>query len=71
MQTVFKNKSENQLAFRRYSNKLSEYNLNSEKPLEIGFGAQDYFHGGLSDLKVYRGALSALQIEQLAKPVQP
>jgi hypothetical protein len=51
--------------------KPGEYNLNSEKPLEIGFGAQDYFHGGLSDLKIYRGALSALQIEQLAKPVQP
>lgn len=48
--------------------KPEDYNLNSDKPLAIGFGAQDYFKGGLSDLKIYRGALSARQVNELASP---
>ena len=50
--------------------KPEEYNLDSDRPLEIGFGAQDHFHGGLSDLKIFRGALTAEQVGQLAAPAQ-
>ena len=45
----------------------AQYNLSTDQPLHIGFGAQDYFQGGLSEIKLYRGALSAQQVSDLAK----
>ena len=45
----------------------SQYDLANEEPLKIGFGQHDYFHGSLCDLRLYRGALSAGEIEQLGR----
>jgi hypothetical protein len=38
-----------------------------DQPLLIGFGPQDYFHGRMRDVRVYRGALSAEEIRLLAE----
>jgi hypothetical protein len=43
----------------------ADFNLTTAQPLRIGFGAQDYFHGDVSDVRLYRGALSATQIREL------
>jgi hypothetical protein len=45
----------------------SDYDIANEKPLLIGFGARNYFTGALDDLRLYRGALDASQIESLAQ----
>lgn len=37
-------------------------------PLQIGFGAQDFFKGRLADLRVYRGALTADDVTKLVSP---
>jgi hypothetical protein len=43
--------------------------LNSDRPLHIGFGRHDYFNGRMRELRVYRRALSELEIADLsAKP---
>jgi len=47
------------------------YDLSSEVPWKIGFGPHDYFNGGLSDLRVYRGALSEKRIGKLASENRP
>ncbi len=44
----------------------NDFNLTNSKPLQIGFGAQDYFRGKITDVRLYRGALSFNQIKQLA-----
>lgn len=44
------------------------FNVSNDAPLWIGFGAQNYFHGSISDLRWYDGALSAEEVRQLAKP---
>jgi hypothetical protein len=38
--------------------------------LRIGFGAQDYLEGCLSDVRIYRGALSAEEVATLAQSKQ-
>ena len=43
----------------------SGYRLSNEQPLKIGFGTHDYFHGSLSDLRLYRRALSDGEIREL------
>jgi hypothetical protein len=43
-----------------------EFNLKSDQPLKIGMGAQDHFHGGLADVRIYRGALTAAEVKNLA-----
>jgi len=45
----------------------SEFDLNTEQPLKIGFGAHQYFKGTMSDLRLYRGALQADEIQQLSQ----
>ncbi|HQZ67151.1 MAG TPA: LamG domain-containing protein, partial [Planctomycetaceae bacterium] len=45
----------------------SEFNLSSQKPLKIGFGAQDYFYGQMADVRIYQGALSMEEIQTLAR----
>jgi hypothetical protein len=47
-----------------------DYNLDSSAPLQIGFGENDYFSGQLSDVRVYRGALTESDISALSKIVQ-
>lgn len=41
--------------------------ITNESPLLIGFGAHDYFHGRLSDVRLYNRALPSDEIEQLAE----
>ena len=43
-----------------------EYDLANDVPLKIGFGQHDYFNGTLSDVRFYRRALKAAEIEKLA-----
>jgi hypothetical protein len=42
----------------------ADFNLNTEQSLKIGFGAHQYFKGAMSDLRLYRGALTADEIQQ-------
>lgn len=42
----------------------AEYDLTSDKPLQIGFGAHDYFNGKMKDVKLYQRALTAAEIQQ-------
>src|SRR5436190_22763424 len=46
--------------------KSAEYDLTNKQPLLIGLGAQDYFHGDLADVRLYRGALSTEVIRELS-----
>ncbi len=41
------------------------FDLKSDQPIRIGFGAQDYFHGDLADVRLYRGALTGSQVREL------
>ncbi len=43
-----------------------DYDLSNDEPLKIGFGQHDYFNGSLSDVRIYRGALSDDEIAGLA-----
>lgn len=45
----------------------ADYDLTSREPLRIGFGANDYFHGRLSDVRMYGRALNSGEIARLAK----
>jgi hypothetical protein len=45
----------------------AEYDLSNDKPLTIGFGPHDYFNGRMRDLRLYGRALSAAEVEQLAR----
>ena len=40
----------------------AHYHIDNERPLKIGFGAHDYFHGRISDLRLYRRALTPEEI---------
>ncbi len=48
----------------------SEFNLSSQQPLKIGFGAQDHFYGRMADVRIYKGALSMEEIQTLANPAE-
>ena len=41
-------------------------NVDSDSPLRIGFGNLTYFSGALSDVRLYRGALSENEVAELA-----
>jgi hypothetical protein len=43
-----------------------DYDLSVDQPLRIGFGAQDYFRGRISDVRLYRGELTSSQIQSQA-----
>jgi hypothetical protein len=45
--------------------KAADFDLTNHQPLRIGFGAQDYFRGDLAGIRLYRGALSARQVQDL------
>jgi hypothetical protein len=45
----------------------SHYDLSTDQPLFIGWGAYEQFHGLMSDVRLYRRALSALEITQQAQ----
>lgn len=42
-----------------------DFNLSNGKPLKIGFGQHDYFHGLMKNVRVYRRALPENEIEAL------
>jgi len=46
----------------------ADFDLSVDQPLRIGLGPNDYFKGRLSDVRLYSKALSASQIQELAKP---
>jgi len=49
----------------------ADYDLSSSVPLKIGLGPHDYFNGSLSDVRIYRGALSDQRIGKLASQNRP
>ena len=42
-----------------------QYDISNDKPLNIGFGAHDYFNGCLSDLRLYNRPLSDADVKTL------
>ncbi|MDX1966369.1 MAG: LamG-like jellyroll fold domain-containing protein [Planctomycetaceae bacterium] len=42
--------------------------LRVDTPLRIGFGANDYFHGSLSEVRLYGAALTSEHVRTLAQP---
>ena len=44
----------------------SNFDLTNDRPLRIGFGQTDYFHGRIADVRLYRGALTGAEVRQLA-----
>ena len=48
----------------------ADYNLSNSKPLQIGFGAHDYFNGKMRDVRLYQRALTDAQISELAEQQQ-
>jgi len=45
-----------------------DYDLTTNQPLRIGFGAQDHYRGSIGDVRLFRGELTAAQIQSLANP---
>ena len=45
----------------------AEFDLNTDQSLKIGFGAHQYFKGTMSDLRLYRGALTVNEIQELSQ----
>lgn len=43
-----------------------KFNLNSELPIKIGFGANDYFNGHMREIRLYNRALSNKEIKDLS-----
>ena len=46
---------------------VSDYQLTNGRPLQIGYGTYEHFHGLMSDVRIYRRALSASEVIQLAQ----
>jgi hypothetical protein len=45
----------------------ADYDLAGDMPLRIGFGSNDYFAGRMRDVRIYRRALAASEVEELAR----
>lgn len=43
----------------------TDFNVNNEEPLKIGFGAHEYFKGKMSDLRIYNRALLAEEVQAM------
>jgi|694.fasta_scaffold07396_8 hypothetical protein len=43
-----------------------DYDLTVNQPLQIGFGAQDFFRGRLADVRIYRGELLPNQLQRIS-----
>lgn len=43
----------------------TDFELNTDENLKIGFGSHQYFKGTMSDVRIYRGALSPAEIRSL------
>ncbi len=46
--------------------KHGDYDLTNDEPLRIGFGAHDYFNGGMQDVQIYNRALNDSEVAELA-----
>jgi hypothetical protein len=44
----------------------SDYDLSTSRPLRIGFGQTDYFHGRMSEVRAYNRALTASEVRLLS-----
>jgi hypothetical protein len=51
----------------KINSETTAFNLTNGEALQIGFGPNDYFNGRLSDIRLYRRALKAIEIADLAK----
>jgi hypothetical protein len=49
------------------SSEAAPYNLSTKVPLQIGFGPNDHFHGRLSNIRLYRRALTISEIAMHSK----
>ena len=47
----------------------AEYDVSTNQPLRIGFGQTEYFAGKMSDVRLYKSALSQAQIQNLCAKV--
>jgi hypothetical protein len=45
----------------------ADFDIANREPLKIGFGAHDYFNGSLSDLRIYRRALTDGEVKRLMR----
>ena len=44
------------------------FDLTNNQPLLVGFGSQNYFTGGMADLRLYHGALEADAVREVMNP---
>jgi hypothetical protein len=44
----------------------SHYDLSHDRPLRIGFGQVDYFHGRIAEVRAHKKALTAGEVGKLA-----
>ncbi len=49
------------------SGQRTDFNLTNNQPLQIGFGPNNFFQGRISDMRLYRRALSVDELKQFAK----
>ncbi|MFV2070647.1 MAG: LamG domain-containing protein, partial [Pirellulales bacterium] len=47
-----------------------DFNLDNDRPLLIGFGQHDYFNGRLSDVRLYRRAVTKEEIAQIMASIK-
>lgn len=47
--------------------RAEDFDLNNERTLKIGFGPHQFFSGAMSDLRLYRCALTGADLEQLVE----
>ncbi len=45
----------------------TDFDITNHEPLKIGFGAHDYFHGAMRDLRIYRRALTEAEVKRLSR----
>jgi hypothetical protein len=45
-----------------------DFDLTIDRPLRIGFGQTDFFHGRMRDVRLYKGALTDSEIRRLSVP---
>jgi hypothetical protein len=45
----------------------AEYDISNDKPFLIGFGGENFFNGSMSEVRIYRRALSASEVSVLCR----
>jgi hypothetical protein len=59
------------LAARSSAFNPADYDLSTDRPLRIGFGQTDYFHGKLRDVRAYNRALDADEVQAVSRAAAP